>query len=746
MKRFLLIAYLGISFSLFSQVRIIGKVGSDSSGFSFEPVHISVPELGLVTRSDSSGYFKFVNVPKGKFTFVFSLTGFKTEIISVLVKDSMSLGTILMKPGFVQINEVVVYGTTTSGSKNTANDIQQLSASEMRNNGAMNLSDGISKMPGVSQLSTGSGISKPVIRGLFGNRIQTVLYGLRFDNQQWQDEHGLGLSDVGIDRVEIIKGPASLLYGSEAMGGVINIIEEKNASVNSVNADVSTRFFSNTYGNASDAGVKGATEKFNWRVRAGYDSHADYSDGNNKRILNSRFGGYYGKAGFGFNRRKWICQNNYMFAQNNFGFLMDPVQLNDPPDDRLSRGFDRPHHTVNLNVISSQNIFFIGSSKLKFNAGFQNNNRQEQEGGSKVSLDMILNSSIGNLTWTKNFGNKAEWSIGSQGYYQTNKNVGSRTIIPDATQVESSFFSYLKLNFKMLILEGGARYDYRNITTFATGLINTDPASPGANVKPFNKSYNALNGSIGMSLFNSGTFNLKTNFSSGYRAGNLAELSSNGLHEGTIRYEIGNTDLKIEQNFCGDIYLGYNSDLFKVSVSAYYNQFLNYIYLAPTPKQYIGFDIFEYKQQDAVIEGTEAQLEIHPFKNNVINWISSYSYIIGKAASGEYLPFIPAPKLNSDILLTKKLNKKITSLSFKPGISYVFEQNRSGIFETRTAAYYLLNATAVVSIKGKRNRIELSMSGNNLLNNAYYDHLSRFKYFGIFNTGRNISLNFKILF
>ncbi|MBA3665256.1 MAG: TonB-dependent receptor [Bacteroidetes bacterium] len=743
--RFLAIcAVFIVSVAGLAQVSVKGRVRSDSMNLYLQNVAVSLPELNLVTLSDSSGLFTFKNLPKGSFTILFKEPQFRSAILLIKLTDSLDMGTVVLKPGYTQINEVVVYGSNNSDFTKTANTIQQLTASEMRSSGAMNLSDGIAKLPGVSQLSTGSGISKPVIRGLFGNRIQTVLYGLRFDNQQWQDEHGLGLSDVGIDRVEIIKGPAALLYGSEAMGGVINIIEEKSAPVNKINSDFSTRFFSNTYGVATDAGVKGATGKFNWRLRAGMDSHADYSDGNNKRVLNSRFGGYYAKAGVGFNRKRWINQTNYMFTQNNFGFLMDPVQLLDPPDDRMSRDFSRPHHTVNLNILSTQNTFFMNASKLKVNAGIQNNERQEQEGGNKISLDMILNSYLANATWIKGFANH-EWSIGSQGYFQTNKNVGSRTIIPDAELSESSLFSYIRLNFKKLMYEGGLRFDYRNIQTFATGAINTDPASPGYMIKPFNRNYNSLNGSSGISWFGK-NLNFKTNFSTGYRAANLAELSSNGLHEGTARYEIGNTNLKIEQNICGDVYAGYSSDYVNVSASAYYNQFLGYIYLAPSSDQYIGFQIFNYKQQDASIQGVEGTLDLHTPDKTRINWISSYSYILGKLNNGNNLPFIPAPRINSDFKFTHGMKGKIKEVFFKPGIAYVFQQDRPGDFETQTDAYFLVNASLSAAISTKKNNITVSLAGNNLLNNAYYDHLSRFKYYGIYNTGRNISLNFKIQF
>lgn len=732
------------AFSGYSQVTLKGVVTSDSANVKLDKVLISLPELNLVTQSNELGFYQISNIPKGQFTVQYKLLGYQTVIRFINMNDTLVQKNMSLKQSFVEYSEIVVYGTNDVDNEKTANTISQIDATSMRTSGALNLSDGIAKLPGVSQLTTGSGISKPVIRGLYGNRIQTVLYGLRFDNQQWQDEHGLGLSDVGIDRVEIIKGAASLLYGSEAMGGVINIIEEKSAPVNTIKADFSTRGFSNTYGNATDIGVKGAGKKINWRIRIGEDSHADYSDGNNKRVLNSRFGGYYAKAGFGFNNKRWISQNNYMFTKSNFGFLMDTVQLRDEADTRTSRSFDRPHHTVYLNVFSSQNSFFLKNSKLKVNLGFQNNNRQEQEGGNKISLNMLLNSSIANIVWTKLFKDKFELNIGTQDLYQTNTNLGARTIIPDANTIESSAFSYLKVNLNHLVLEGGLRYDHRYIQTFATGNINVDPVGPGAKILPFQKSYNALNGAIGISWFDAKHFNVKANFSSGYRSGNLAELSSNGLHEGTYRFEIGNTNLKIEQNICADILFGYKASWFNVSASAYYNRFLNYIYLAPSDKEYIGFQIYNYLQQNATIKGAELLADIHPTSISWLNWMTSYSYVDGSLDNGNYLPFISAPKLNSDVKLSFRNSKKIKEFFLKPGITYVFVQDRLGDFETITYDYGLVNLSAGVTINNPKNIIQISLSGNNLLNKTYYDHLSRFKYYGIYNIGTNVSLNFKI--
>ena len=745
MKKIVLYILVITAFKNYGQVTLCGSIYADSSHLAISKVLVSIAELNLVTQTNDAGYYQLKNIPKGHYTVLYKLLGYQTKVVPVNLKDTIETQNLFLTSSFLQYSEVVVYGTNSSASEKTANTISTIDVNTMRAEGSINLSDGIAKIPGVSQLTTGAGISKPVIRGLYGNRIQTVLYGLRFDNQQWQDEHGLGLSDVGIDRVEIIKGAASLLYGSEAMGGVINIIEEKSAPIKTIKADFSTRVFANTYGNATDIGLKGATEKINWRVRIGEDTHADYSDGNNKRVLNSRFGGYYGKVGFGFHIKNWISQNNYMHSRNNFGFLMDPIQLLDPPDDRLSRDFQRPHHTVDLNIFSSQNSFFLKNSKLKVNLGFQNNNRQEQEGGNKISLNMILNSTIANVVWTKLIKEKTELNIGTQDFYQTNLNLGSRTIIPDATVMESSAFTYIKTTLKHIIIEGGLRYDYRYIQTYFTGNINTDPTSPGTKILPFTNNYNAVNGALGLAWFTESHWNIKTNFSTGYRSGNLAELSSNGLHEGTYRYEIGNTDLKIEQNICADLLINYKSSLVNLSASVYNNHFLNYIYLAPSNQEYIGFQIFNYQQQDATIKGVELSADIHPKQIQWLNWITNYAYVNGTLANGKNLPFIAAPKLNSDIKLSFKNNKHINEFSIKPGITYVFNQDRPGDFETATASYYLINASASLTIKHPKNTLQISLSGNNLLNNAYFDHLSRFKYYGIYNIGRNVSLNFKII-
>lgn len=261
-----------------------------------------------------------------------------------------------------------------------------------------------------------------------------------------------------------------------------------------------------------------------------------------------------------------------------------------------------------------------------------------------------------------------------------------------------------------------------------------------------NKNYNTVNGAVGISIFDAKQINIKLNASSGYRGPNLAELSSNGLHEGSLRYELGNVNLKVEQNFCGDIYAEYYNKSFTIFGAAYINHFLNYIYLQPSNDDYLGFRIYNYIQKDATLKGAESGIKIHPALVKFLFIQSTYSGILGTTSDNEYLPFIPAQKINNELKLKTNTLGKLKNSFIGVGYTYVWAQNTPNQFETRTDAYDLVNASVGTEIHGTKNKLLISLSGNNLLNKVYYDHLSRFKYFGIYNIGRSISLNLKFQF
>jgi len=637
-----------------------------------------------------------------------------------------------------EIKEVVITGFLPNSPKLTSLNIEPYPLKRMIEKAPFNLCDALAKLPGISQMTTGNSIAKPVIRGLYGNRLLISLSGLRFDNQQWQDEHGLGLSHIGINRVEVIKGPASLLYGSDAVGGVINVIEEKPLQ-QGMRIDAGTSLFSNSRGTITDIGLNKRKNNKWWRIRLGVENHADYSDGGNISVLNSRGNGYYLKAGFGFERKNWKQENSYNFSYNQYGFILEDLSSSFTADKRWSREMAGPHHIVMLNLLNSQNTFQLKNSLLKLNIGAQSNSRREDEGGGQISLNMHLMSALENLRWEKELSKKLTLVLNQQFNFINNTNYGGRIIIPDANMIEGNIAGYIKVFLNKWIIETGLGINHKNIQTFETRTLN----SPGKEIQPFSVSRTAGNGMLGFVLNPSKALSIKSNISSGFRAPNLAELSSNGLHEGVYRFEIGDPSLKVEQNINSDLTAEYSSHQLFVSGSVYYNRFFNYIYLQGTGEKNLGFPVFRYRQQNATIYGSEVLATFKPRALRWFEWTEGFTSTKGLLDKGGYLPFIPALKLNSSLRLSTSFSGKIPTAFAEPEIQYVFPQQQAAQFETNTADYVLLNLATGLTIVAPKGNWTLGLAGKNLTNKKYMDHLSRLKYYGLYNQGINFVLSIR---
>lgn len=702
----------------------------------FAGVFVQELNTGCLTAEDGS--FSLEKIPAGSFIIQFSRIGYKPFAKKVSIKDSVTRVEVTLSSSLMNTPEVVVYGEQGKDQREVVRTIEQVTTATMREEGALSLADGLTKIAGVSQITSGSGIAKPVIRGLSGSRVQAVVLGIRFDNQNWGEEHGLGLSYIGIEKTEVIKGPYSLLYGSEAMGGVINIIEEYPAPAGSLQSEANAGFFSNTLGYSANAAVKKNNGKINWRVRIGNESHADYTDGNNTRVINSRFNDYIAKATLGFTHKNWVSKNNYFFAFNNYGFVgeaYDLIKLNMQVDQRWSRDLYYPHHQVFINMFTSQNTVFLKSSTLKFTAGTHFNNRQEQDLGYHADLDMQLNTYNGTFLWEKPLGNRADLTLGTNHLLQTNRNLAVRNVIPDANLVENSAYLYTKVKFNKIFIDGGARFDTKNIETFYT----PNRYAPSTDIVPFSNFYKVFSGSLGTTVQLGKYLLFKANGSNAFRAPNLAELSSNGLHEGTMRYEIGNINLKQEQMFGSEASLQVSAGQLSGYAAVFYNYFLNYIFLAPTNEEYVGLPIYRYLQQDAEMHGGDASVTYNP---NYLKWLSlheTFSMVQGTRTDGVALPFIPPPRLTSEVRADFKT--KGNPCFVKASATYVEQQNQLALFEKYTPSYYLLNCGLGFTKAGARNEWQFSLTCNNVMNAVYYDHLSRYKYFGVNNMGRNIVLN-----
>ncbi|UKN00625.1 TonB-dependent receptor [Paracrocinitomix mangrovi] len=634
---------------------------------------------------------------------------------------------------------VVVTSYRNHQIEETSLNISKIDVDSMGLLGSYNLTEAIASEPGVEVLSSGNGISKPIIRGLSGNRVLVLMSGLKFDNQQWQEEHGLGLSSMGLSSVEVIKGPMSILYGSEAMGGVINLIEELPAPLNHSVFDVSTGINTNSLGGKLQLGYKTNNGKNWWRIRAGIDNYADYTDGNNQRIVNSRFDGYYLKTDYGFKKNNWVSNNHYMSSFNRFGFIFQDAYSFIEEDERWSRSMDvNPAHLVLLNILSSENTIYLDEkSNLSVNVGIQSNERMENEGGGAISLNMHLFTFQYLVKYTKQVSEKSNLIFSSLGSFENNTNFGARKIVPDANMQEANISAVVETKFNNgLSLENGWGIGEKYIQTKTTKNINDDTKElyPFRKIAPY---YNFLSGLS----YHSKSFSVKLNAATGSRAPNLAELSSDGLHEGIFTYEIGDPTLKNEYLFSGNTLFSVQNKWFKLSASPFYNYILDYIYLAPTTEQWFGFPVYRFKQKDTKQYGFEAGVSITPVK--WLQFKATYTGMESRANNGEFTPYIPAQKAVASVNYTTEL-KDDQQLKAFVECEYFADQYHLATEEIGTPQYYLFNAAIIYSLKKDHFTLDLGLSGKNLLNESYYNHLSRFKSLGLLNQGRSIMLNAKI--
>jgi len=285
------------------------------------------------------------------------------------------------------------------------------------------------------------------------------------------------------------------------------------------------------------------------------------------------------------------------------------------------------------------------------------------------------------------------------------------------------------------------RFDNRKITTTAHGISGDE-----GSFEAINKSYDSFNAALGYKTNLDEDLTFRLNIASGFRAPNLAELTSNGVHEGTNRYEIGNTELKTEQNIQTDINLEYKNEHFEFFVNGFYNHINHYIYAAPAGTMLDENDVYDYIQNNAMLYGGEVGLHFHPHPLDWLHFESSFENVTGKKQNSDYLPLIPANSWSNTIRTEFNIKKWFTDGFAALNAVHTFNQNNVSGFETKSNDYTLVNLGFGGKIHLGKTSFDLNLNGNNLFNKTYIAHLSRLKTDGIPNIGRTVVLgvNFMI--
>lgn len=693
-------------------------------------------ELNTGTTTDINGVFIIHHIHPKKIHFQIHFIGYST-IIEEVDLASITEKVFYLKPTHLELDEVIVSIPIGKLQSDNVVMVEQKKIIELQQSAPLTLAEAISNIVGVDQNTTGVGIGKPIIRGLSGNRIVTYAQGIRIENQQWGAEHGLGIGEVGIESVEVIKGPASLLYGSDALGGVLYFVDERYAKHNSIEGFVQSRFLSNTLGSINTSGFKLHNEKFLLNVFGAYSTHADYQTPTNKRVLNTRFNEKNIKVSVGLHNKNWISNLRYSFLQNDFGITDDAIFTT-----ATNRSIELPFQKINNQNLSFENTLFTGTSSWDLVLGYTNNYRKEFENNSSVAaLAMRLQTGTYNLKWNSPVINdKIELIIGSQGMFQMNQNNGAEILIPNATTFDIGGFTIVNIDLNIIQLQGGIRFDQRQIES-----KEMQDATDAVVIQGLNSAFNSINYSGG-AVYTKDNFTLRANIASGFRAPNTSELLSNGVHEGTNRFEKGNPNLVSEQATQFDLSFDYQNEHIEFSVNPYLNTIQNYIFLTPTGDIIDNVPVYEYTQTRATLMGGEIGIHYHPHSVHWLHIESQLAMVYAEDADKNPLPLIPATNINTTIKVEFSLQSKFRVKDIFIQDIYKFEQDRASSFETITPAYNLINIGLNMEIETNNQPIEINAGIKNLFNIDYIDHLSRFKQMDIPNPGINLYIGLKVKF
>ncbi len=725
-----IIVALFIYSSAISQNVLQGSIFNEDNQPILATIYLPKLEKGTLTGLD--GNYKLSNIPNGTFNIVYSSLGYGTISKKITFYNMQNITqNLVMFESAIEMDEVIISTPFHKLQGENVMKVERLSSKDISKNGAVTLAESITELPGVSSISTGTGIGKIVIRGLSSNRVLTFTQGVRLENQQFGGEHGLGINAEGVESIEIIKGPASLLYGSDALGGVLYINPERFAPSNKTKASLNSSYLTNTEGSITSFGVKSSTSKFKFLVRGTYATNSDYKTGNDKRVTLSRFNEADIKSGFRFQNEKIKSTLRYNYNQSHIGI---PEEIG---EQSTSKKLELPYQKIDNHVLSFENKLFFNKSSLDVILGYLFNDRNEFEDNfNNPALRLRLNTFNYNIKYNLPDFGELETIIGVQGMYQTNENFGEELFIPNATKNDIGIMATTHYHFEKISFQGGIRFDNRIIRTEEFGIEGDQDFMP-----EIDQDFSSFNAALGAKMNLTKNLGTRLNLASGFRAPNLAELSSNGIHEGTNRYEIGNVNLNSEQNFQTDLLLEFKNKHIEVFANGFYNHINDYIFLQPTDEVIDEHDVYRYSQNDANLYGGEFGLHFHPHPLDWLHFEISFETVTGKKTNGDYLPLQPANSISNTLKVEIEGNSIFKNPYFSTTLISTFDQNNVGEFETSTGGYNLLNMGIGSQLELNKISVTIGISASNITDEEYLSHLSRLKTDGIANMGRNIKFS-----
>jgi len=774
-------------------VRSISGIVTDKSDNSPIPgAYVSIPDLRIATATDINGKYSIKNLPKGAYLVQVSFLGYATFNQKVDFSKPVQLN-IQLQTSSIEGGEVVVTGVTKAiETKREPIPMIAVGTPYIEQQAASgNIIDAIANLPGVSAVTTGPNISKPYIHGLGYNRVITLEDGIRQEGQQWGDEHGIEVDQNSIDRIEIIKGPASLAYGSDAIGGVVNML----TAVPVTNGQIlgSAQGVYGTNNGLINGGFKlqGNQNGVVWGTTISSKIAKDYQNQHDGRVYATGFQETDARVMAGLNK-------SWGYSYLNASLFDDLQDIPDGSRDSITRKFTYQisdadtvrkivpnsvlnsyaipvlHQHIQLYRIYNNSNIALGGGNLIVNLGYQYSHRREYthpQNPDVPGLNLELTTYTYDVKYNYDIAKLFETSVGINGMFQNNA-LGYSTDfpIPAYNEFDLGTFLVVKKSLGKLDLSGGIRYDNRIFKAQAAYIDTIVPYFPSLYTGPnpttkanvvsqfpsLNKNFSGVSGSIGATYNFSNSFLLKGNMARGYRAPSISELSANGADPGSQIYHVGNSNFQPEFSLQEDIGAFLSLPKVSASIELFNNNIQNYIFQEqmldsighpervnpngqPNPNG--QYSKFTYVQKSALINGGEFNLDIHFF--SWLHFANSLTLTYGTNLGGEgkmhdslkYLPFIPPLHTHSELRGNlSKIFSRFRSLYAYAGFDHFNAQNRYFAAygtETYTSGYNLLSAGIGANAVSPAGKIlaKIFIEGTNLANVNYQSNMSRLKYF-----------------
>jgi len=784
MKYIFLVIILFIC-SLYAKAQSLGGKISDSlSGQTIPGAVVYFPQLQLGATTDIKGNYKISPVPKGTYMVEIEILGYNTITKQITIKGDV-VQNFTMSVSSASAKEVVVtaLGNATNVQRSPV-PVTIVTHDMLVEQSSTNVVDGIAKEPGISAITTGPGVSKPEVNGLGFNRVLTLFDGARQQDFQWGDEHGIQIDPYAVYSAEIIRGAATLQYGSDAVGGVVSFKSAPLPENGTVQGSVLAEYQTNNGLIGTSADVGGSHNGFTWDIRLSQEENHSYWD--------PKDGYVWGSAGRQQNARLTIgLEKQWGYSRLTVSVLHHTLEIPDGNRDSATGQFKfdipingqvYPNHSnflsynptyvgyqqIEHDEIACQNSINVGQGRILVDVGYEQDHREEIDTGTVPLLNMSQFDIPYTVKYQVESNSGLKFTTGVNGYYENMHNSAeapapyvSVFLVPSYWLFDAGGFAILQKDYDKLTLSGGLRYDTRNETAQSLYLLNQGTSSqvevpentPDAypNFLGFTKSYNGFSGSIGASYQLPKNWYVKANVAKSYRAPAITEAGENGVHPGTANFEIGDPNLKPEAGYESDIAIGNNGKDVNFEVDGFANYIQNFIYANRIASKLggdsinQGYPTFKFQSNTALITGVAAYFNVNPVSVKWIEWNNGftyiYSYIYHQTDSTQHVPWTPAPRLTSEVKFkfTNKHNSIFKGSYIKIGVAQYWAQNdiySADWTELPSMPYTLLDAgigTEFVNPKTSRVICSFYINCTNLANIAYVDHTSRPQYFLSYN-------------